>query len=107
MNPQPKIKPARSPKYLYWIRRQPCCLTGRVGENEAHHEQRKGHGGKSTTACDSRAVPLYWKLHNKMETPGNSRASVWAEYKVDPEQVIKEMRSKWLKEGNAKFWEDV
>lgn len=104
INPQPKQKPVRCPAYLSFIRRQPCCLTGREGEIQSHHQARTGHGGKSRTACDSRAIPVHWKLHNKMESPGNSRASVFAEYKVDPEEVISAMREKWIAEGNEQFW---
>lgn len=104
MNPQPKTKPARCPAYLAFIRGQKCCLTGHVGEIEAHHEPEKGNGGTATKPCDSRTVPVYWKLHRKMETPGNSRASVWAEYGKEPEAVIKSMRELWIRQGGKVFW---
>jgi hypothetical protein len=99
-----KKKPGRSPKYLMFIRKQPCCLTGVTEGIDAHHQNKEGHGGKGTKCCDSRAIPINWKVHNRMESPGNSRKETFAKYGVDPEEVIERMRVKWLADGNNKFW---
>ncbi len=104
-----KVKPGRNKRYLKRISERPCCLTGDRATDwmgvDPHHEERPGHSGTATKACDSRAVPIRHDLHVKMETPGHSRASVFAEYGIDPEEVIKEMRLLWVEEGNLAFWE--
>jgi hypothetical protein len=48
--------PARSLRYLEWIRTLPCCVCGMPGQSEAHHEPPKGIGGGHSTDYD--AVPL-------------------------------------------------
>jgi hypothetical protein len=48
--------PARSLRYLEWIRTLPCCVCGLSGQSEAHHEPPKGIGGGHSTDYD--AVPL-------------------------------------------------
>jgi hypothetical protein len=108
MRPQPKKKPARSNKYRLFIAAQRCCLTDEsTSEYESvdpHHQPEIGNSGIATKACDSRMVPVIHRLHVKMETPGNSRPAVWAEYGIDPEQVICEMSQRWIDTGHKVFW---
>lgn len=103
-----KVKPARSKKYMEWIKTQPCCLTGfRATEYlgvDPHHEEQEGNSGTSTKACDSRCVPIRHDLHQRMENPGHSRASVWSEYGKSPEEEIERLKALWLQQGNKKFW---
>src|SRR5262249_26307210 len=55
-----KMKPARNPKYLAWIRTLPCLVCGsRVGV-EASHTGPRGLGQKS---ADLNAVPLCYRHH--------------------------------------------
>ena len=54
------MKPARSPKYLAWIRTQPCLVCGSTRWIEAAHTGPHGLGQKPP---DSSAVPLCLKHH--------------------------------------------
>jgi hypothetical protein len=56
----PKQKTKRDPKYLAWIRKQPCGYQGRFckGKIEAHHVRRQRWGaGTSQKPHDYVAVP--------------------------------------------------
>ena len=54
------MKPARNPRYLAWIRTQPCCVCGSTRRIEASHTGPHGIGQKSP---DSSAIPLCAKHH--------------------------------------------
>jgi hypothetical protein len=54
------MKPQRSPRYLAWIRTQPCCVCGSKKFVEASHTGPHGIGQKSP---DSSAIPLCAKHH--------------------------------------------
>jgi hypothetical protein len=49
------VKPARNPRYLAWIRTQPCCVCGSKKAIEASHTGPHGLGQKSP---DTSAIPL-------------------------------------------------
>jgi hypothetical protein len=54
------VKPPRNPRYLAWIRTQPCCVCGSKRGIEASHTGPHGLGQKSP---DSSAIPLCAKHH--------------------------------------------
>jgi len=54
------VKPVRNPKYLAWIRTQPCLACGSTRWIEAAHTGPHGLGQKSP---DTSAVPLCAKHH--------------------------------------------
>ena len=54
------MKPQRNPRYLAWIRTQPCCVCGSKRGIEASHTGPHGLGQKSP---DSSAIPLCAKHH--------------------------------------------
>ena len=54
------MKPVRNPKYLAWIRTQPCLVCGSIRWIEAAHTGPHGLGQKSP---DTSAVPLCAKHH--------------------------------------------
>jgi hypothetical protein len=54
------MKPRRNPRYLAWIRTQPCCVCGSKKAIEASHTGPHGLGQKSP---DSSAIPLCAKHH--------------------------------------------
>ena len=54
------MKPQRNPRYLAWIRTQPCCVCGATQRIEASHTGPHGIGQKSP---DSSAIPLCAKHH--------------------------------------------
>jgi hypothetical protein len=104
-----KIKPGRSRKFMDWIITQPCCLTGHRATEylgvDPHHQNRPGESGTSTKPCDSRCVPIRHDLHVEMESPGHSRREVWERFNKDPENIIEQMKAKFLSEGGKKFWQ--
>jgi len=54
------VKPPRNPRYLAWIRTQPCCICGSPKTVEASHTGPHGIGQKSP---DSSAIPLCARHH--------------------------------------------
>ena len=54
------MKPRRNPRYLAWIRTQPCCVCGSKRAIEASHTGPHGIGQKSP---DPSAIPLCAKHH--------------------------------------------
>src|ERR1700683_2419784 len=54
------MKPQRNPRYLAWIRTQPCCVCGATRGIEASHTGPHDIGQKSP---DSSAIPLCAKHH--------------------------------------------
>jgi hypothetical protein len=54
------MKPQRNPRYLAWIRTQPCCICGSRKGIEASHTGPHGIGQKSP---DTSAIPLCAKHH--------------------------------------------
>lgn len=54
------MKPRRNPRYLAWIRTQPCCVCGSRRRIEASHTGPHGLGQKSP---DSSAIPLCRRHH--------------------------------------------
>ena len=66
MNPQPKNKTDKDPKYLAWIRKQPCVITGKT-PCEAHHTDTGGMGMKGS---DYSALPLYHTEHKRCHQMG-------------------------------------
>jgi hypothetical protein len=105
---QVKDKPWRSVAYTEHVKSLKCCLTGSESTEylaiDPHHENPKGHGGKSTKCGDERQIPVRHDIHVKMETPGNSRASIYQQYGKDPEEVIAATQAAWLAKGNKAEW---
>ena len=54
------MKPIRNPRYLAWIRTQPCVVCGATRGIEASHTGPHGLGQKSP---DSSAIPLCYRHH--------------------------------------------
>lgn len=66
MKPQPKNKQWRSPKYLAWVRKQPCCICGKP-DSVAHHIIGCGNmGGMGMKAPDWATMSLCVSHHQKM-----------------------------------------
>ena len=62
----------RNPKYLSWVRSQPCCMCGSMYEVQAHHIKGTGNmSGCSLRANDqytmSLCVDCHCKMHSKPE----------------------------------------
>ena len=63
LRPHPKRRPLRDPKYLAWIRTQPCvlsqwCIDRAMNDIHAHHVPEHGHASVGQKVSDRRTVPL-------------------------------------------------
>ena len=112
---QEKDLPERDEKYLAWIRTLPCLVPGCNVEAQAHHQNKRKHGGKGTTASDYRAAPLCIFHHRlggysgKMGSyHGEGKISgwgFWKYYAVDVEATIHNLNRMWLESGHKfKEW---
>lgn len=73
MTPVPKRKPVRDPKYLKWIRTQPCIVCGKEGETEAAHIRIGAHAGKGEKPGDDSCVPLCSDCHRWQHSEGEKQ----------------------------------
>lgn len=107
-----KPRRVRDPKYLAWIRTQPCDVWDFCGEtcskkSDAHHVREKGRGGVGTKPSDRRAIPLCRNAHRLYHDVGPTEFEILtgvnlelaiqrlnAEYdKLHPSTVEKKSRS--------------
>lgn len=104
----PKKRPWRCKAYGRFVASLDCALTGDEGNDylgiDPHHEPAKGNSGTSTKASDERQIPIRHDLHVRMETGGNSRASVYAEYGKDPEELIAQTQAAWFARFQTRPW---
>ena len=75
------MKSPRNPRYLAWIRTQPCCVCGAKRGIEASHTGPHGIGQKSP---DSSAIPLCAKHHrtgadsyHRLGRENSRRDTIW------------------------------
>ena len=97
----PKDLTWRSVPYREFIRTLPClnplCRSGL--QSDAHHEQAKGHGGKSITCGDDRCLPLCPLCHVPIRhTRGRS---IWLDWGIDVEKTILNLNEQWMRQGGA------
>lgn len=92
----------RDPKFLAWVRTQPCVVSGQTStpENfvaiEAHHVRKSGHGGTGTKPDDSRAVPLRAIFHREYHDIGKEAFEL--RYGVDLELEIVRLNREYAKQ---------
>lgn len=68
----PKVKPARSRKYLAWLRAQPCVVCGSREDVEASHH---GAHGTATKPSDHEALPVCRVHHHRWHQKGSPHMS--------------------------------
>jgi len=103
----PKDVPVRDEKYRLYIKGLPCIICGNP-KTLAHHQNKRGHGGKSTKCSDLRCLPLcFWHhtgggtlkhpgaVHNNVKLSG---WSFWEKYNIDVEEVIERFNEEYNKE---------
>jgi len=83
VNPDPKPKTKRDPKYLKYIRSFPCHVC-HYYKSTAHHEP-INHRGMGLKGSDRETIPLCRRCHTNRHTVG--RRTFW--YAWDLEQIIK------------------
>ena len=87
------MKPARSPKYLAWIRTLPCLVCGRAIGVEAAHTGPHGIGQKS---ADTSAIPLCVQHHRTGRDSYHrlGRRIFEQRYQLDIRAVVARLNSK-------------
>jgi hypothetical protein len=90
------VKPFRSPKYLAWIRSQPCILCHRpaIDASNAHHEPLGENyvGGKPP---DTHALPMCVRCHYERHQYGVGGVYLH----IDPKLEIIRHITRYLGEG--------
>ena len=104
MNPQPKHKTDRSPRYLKWLRTQMCCYKG-CGRKDGEymnivpaHQSLLGGRGTSVKPPDYFALPLCAEHHAAEHLFGVE--SFWGN--TDRKMLVILHLIKFLKEGEKK-----
>lgn len=77
--------PIRSKEYLYFIRSQPCVVSGATNEIVAHHI-RIGFHGMGTKPSDWRCVPLHNDMHQRLHNMGEK--AFWEYHGLDWDELI-------------------
>lgn len=82
---RPKRIRWKNPKFLAWVKTQPCTCCGNPAD-DAHHLIGWGQGGMATKAHDAFTIPLCRKHHTELH---NSPAAFERQYGTQPELIIK------------------
>ena len=95
----PRLK--RDKKYLAWIRKQSCLVTGARPEHthemmHAHHVRMGGQAGIGQKPSDYRTVPLLASEHDCLHNSGEKL--YWQSEKTDPEEKIAGMMLRYLRD---------
>jgi len=80
-------------KYIEFIKKQPCCVTGHQwGAQDPHHTKSRGSGGSDLTC-----VPLIHRLHVECEQIGNK--TFQKKYDINFKVIQFELLQKFVEEG--------
>lgn len=82
---RPKRTSWVNPKFLAWVKTQPCTCCGNPAD-DAHHLIGWGQGGMATKAHDAFTIPLCRKHHTELHS---SPAAFERQYGTQPELIIK------------------
>ncbi len=92
------LKPARSQKYMAWIRKQHCVVTNEAAAwgavIHAHHVRLGSNAGLGQKPSDFRCVPLTAEEHHRLHTQGE--LSYWQEKNDDPNVLIVSLMTCYL-----------
>lgn len=71
------MKPFRSPKYLAWVKQQPCVMCGEPSD-DAHHIKGVGHlSGVGMKAPDTFTMPVCRPHHDEIHRTPELWANQW------------------------------
>lgn len=90
VSPLIKIKPARDPAYLDYIRAQPCCLCLVEGYTEPHHVVLPGEGARGRRASDYCVAPLCGAGNGADNCHGHAQR-----YELPPEDHVQVISTGW------------
>lgn len=82
---RPKRIRWENPKFLAWVKSQPCACCGQPAD-DPHHLIGWGQGGMATKAHDAFTIPLCRKHHTELH---NSPVAFERQYGTQPELIIK------------------
>lgn len=82
---RPKRIRWENPKFLAWVKTQPCTCCGAPAD-DAHHLIGWGQGGMATKAHDAFTIPLCRKHHTELH---NGPAAFEQQHGTQPELIIK------------------
>jgi len=89
MNPHQKPKTVRDPKYLKWVRKQPCVICQMTFPRaEAHHTETGGMGMKGS---DYATVPLCRFCHDVHDRMG--KETFWVGWNL--KSIIEKLRRRY------------
>lgn len=99
LGPISLMKSHRDPAYLGYIRKLPCCVSGRTSSVVAHHVRIIGGGGTGLKPSDYLTVPLDFNYHRELHD--NGEANFWMGHKLVPADVIENMLAACLPPGTS------
>ncbi|WP_437888365.1 DUF968 domain-containing protein [Phytobacter sp. V91] len=82
---RPKRIRWENPKFLAWVKSQPCACCGQPAD-DSHHLIGWGQGGMATKSHDAFTIPLCRKHHTELH---NNPAAFERQYGTQPELIIK------------------
>ena len=97
----------RDPRYLKWLRTQPCVITSHTAtEDESVVAAHIGTAGKGIKSSDDETLPVLHSFHAEAHAHGE----ITTFRKLAPDWLLRaalrayarEMYQKWLKEGSPK-----
>jgi len=94
MKSYPKHKRWKSPKYLEYVRQQPCLICG-AKQSQAHHHQTKNNHGTALKPGDYWCIPLCLGCHQMLHFVG--KKTFFKRHRIDVFQEIFRMISGYLK----------
>ena len=100
MNPDPKPKSVRNPKYLLWLRNQQCVNCGRYKSALMDIVPMHHGGGMAIKGDDSKALPGCTQCHAREHREGYALfwGSIWNRYGLTRDDLCTESFERYQKE---------
>lgn len=83
-----KKKTPRDEKYLAWIRKQPCLVSGSEYDVIAHHVRHGNPCGMGLKPSDYRCIPLRADIHVNLHSWRNGEADWYLFHGIQPAKSI-------------------
>lgn len=97
-----RLAPVREPRYLAWLRYQPCCVCGRL-PSIGHHPRLPGAAGMGQKPDDRTAVPLCFGHHTGREGVHQvGERAFWPRHGADPVAVAKRLWARYAREKSGR-----
>ena len=106
LRPKKEPRPGDSAEHLDNVRKLPCCITGQVGDVQAHHLLRIGEQlpkGTSRKNLDKWTIPLSRELHMALHHRGDEEGFL-AERGIDGRALAEAL---WRNRGDEEAMQRV